>query len=100
MKIFTRVNIVFVWTTKPRKYKNDDVKTLNQATVSDVSRALNKHALARVCLITITNTVRGISPKYHRILSGKSPSQRSPSSVPFCIREQHLEATQPRHRTR
>ena len=53
MKIFTRVNIVFVWTTQPRKYKNDDVKTLNQATESNVSRALNKHALARVCLITI-----------------------------------------------
>ena len=41
-----------MWTTKPRKYKNDDVKTLNQATVSSVSRALNKYALARVCLIT------------------------------------------------
>ena len=41
-----------MWTTKPRKYKNDDVKTLNQATVSNVSGALNKHAFARVCLIT------------------------------------------------
>ena len=49
MKIFTRVNIVFVWTTKPRKYKNDDVKTLNQATVSDVLRALT-----RVCLTTFS----------------------------------------------
>ena len=67
--------------------------------MSDVSRALNKHALARVCLVTNSN-VRVISPKYQRILSGKSPSQRSPSSVPFCIREQHLEATQPRRRTR
>ena len=41
-----------MWTTEPRKYKNDDVKTLNQATVSDVSCALNKHALACVCLVT------------------------------------------------
>ena len=61
MKIFTRVNIVFVWTTKPRKYKNDDVKTLNQATVSDVSRALNKHALARVCLVTNKQCARSKS---------------------------------------
>ena len=99
MKIFTRVNIVFVWTTKPRKYKNDDVNTLNQATVSDVSRTLNKHALGRVCLITNKHCPRNKS-KYQRILSGKSPSQRSPSSLPFCIREQHLEATQPRRRTR
>ena len=61
MKIFTRVNIVFVRTTKPRKYKNDDVKTLNQATVSDVSRALNKHALARVCLVTNKHCARNKS---------------------------------------
>ena len=61
MKIFTRVNIVFVWTTKPRKYKNDDVKTLNQATVSDVSRALNKHAPARVCLVTNKQCARNKS---------------------------------------
>ena len=47
-----------------------------------------------------TNTVHGICPKYQRILSSKSPSQRYPSSVPFCIREQHLEATQPGRRTR
>ena len=53
------------------------------------------------CLSSLlTSNVRGISPKYQRILSGKSPSQRSPSSVPFCIREQHLEATQPGRRTR
>ena len=56
MKIFTRVNIVFVWTTKPRKYKNDDVKTLNRVTVSDVSRAL-----ARVCLITNKHCARNKS---------------------------------------
>ena len=31
--------------------------------------------------------MHGICPKYQRILSSKSPSQRSPSSVPFCIRE-------------
>ena len=63
MKIFTRVNIVFVWTTKPRKYKNDDVKTLNlnQATVSDVSRALNKYALAHVCFITNKHCARNKS---------------------------------------
>ena len=61
MKIFTRVNIVFVWTTKPRKYKNDGVKTLNQATVSDVSRALNKHTLARVCLVTNKQCARNKS---------------------------------------
>ena len=61
MKIFTRVNIVFVWTTKPGKYKNDDVKTLNQATVSDVSRALNKHALARICLVTNKHCARNKS---------------------------------------
>ena len=76
-----------MWTTKPRKYKNDDVKTLNWATVSNVSRALNKRALnkralARVSLIT-TNTVHGICPKYQRILCSKSPSQRSLSSVPY-----------------
>ena len=59
MKIFTRVNIVFVWTTKPRKYKNDDVKTLNRVTVSDVSRALNKYA--RVCLITNKHCARNKS---------------------------------------
>ena len=50
-----------MWTTKPRKYKNDDVKTLNQATVSDVSRALNKHALARVCLVTNKQCARNKS---------------------------------------
>ena len=61
MKIFTRVNIVFVWTTKPRKYKNDEVKTLNRATVSDVSRTLNKYALARVCLITNKHCARNKS---------------------------------------
>ena len=37
-----------MWTAKLRKYKNDDVKTLNQATISNVSRASNKHALARL----------------------------------------------------
>ena len=50
-----------MWTTKPRKYKNDDVKTLSQATVSDVSRALNKHALARVCLVTNKHCARNKS---------------------------------------
>ena len=50
-----------MWTTKPRKYKNDDVKTLNQAIVSDVSRALNKHALARVCLVTNKQCARNKS---------------------------------------
>ena len=50
-----------MWTTKPRKYKNDDVKTLNQATVSDVSRALNKHTLARVCLVTNKQCARNKS---------------------------------------
>ena len=61
MKIFTRVNIVFVWTTKSRKYKNDDVKTLNRAIVSNVSRALNKRALARVSLITNKYCARNMS---------------------------------------
>ena len=50
-----------MWTTKPRKYKNDDVKTLNRATVSDVSRALNKHAPTRACLITNKHCARNKS---------------------------------------
>ena len=50
-----------MWTTKPRKYKNDDVKTLNRATVGDVSRVLNKYALARVCLITNKHCARNKS---------------------------------------
>ena len=50
-----------MWTTKPRKYKNDDVKTLNRATVGDVSRTLNKYALARVCLITNKHWARNKS---------------------------------------
>ena len=55
------LNMVFLWTMEPRKYENDNVKTLNQATVSNVSRASNKHALACVCLITNKHCARNKS---------------------------------------